>query len=419
MDEQHEERLSRLGEQLADKAITRRRFVTGALALGVSVSALAPILAACGSDDTSTSGSSSSPNASGNKDVRVLGLSAHFQPQHIEKFKADTGYNLIVTTDTLTGMMTKMLTAPQDYDCINNNSTYLQPMFDAGVVTTIALDKIPNWSTAIPLFTDPKAPGSAFDWPTSQVWQDVNDQKEFKAVPAIYNFEAMGYNADQIASVDSYATLFDAKYKGKTAIWNDAVWTIGMTALYLTKTGQMAAPKTFVGDLSAEEIDTVISFLSKKKSAGQFRAFWSDYGQSVNLLAAQEVWAMDAWAPAMIDAKTQSKLPLKYINPKEGNRPWFHGNAMSTKAKNPDGVIALANWMLEGWYGASIAPLGYFSPATSYEKYITPEDKAFVYDGKGLTNMSQAERVANVAYWPGWPTQYEAYLSKWSAFLAG
>ena len=411
--------LNRLGESLNQQKISRRAFLGKGLALGFSMAVLAPILAACGSSsDTSSSTTTAASGAPTNKKIRVLGIAVALQDAQLKQFTADTGYEIEPVIDTLTGMMTKMLTASDEYDCIENNATYMAPVWDAGVIAPIPVEKIPNWKDAIPLFTDPNAPGAKYGWPMSQTYTD-DAKTAFKGVPTFFNFEAMGYNQAKIpGGIDSYAAMYDSKYRNKVAIWNDAVWTIGMTANYLVASGQMPAPATNIGDLSTSEVDTVVAYLTKKKQEGQFRAIWSDYGQSVNLLASQEAWLADAWNPAFNDAARQSKLPLIYINPKEGNRPWYMSIALSKKAKNPEGVYAFANWKLGGWYGAQIAPLGYYSPTTTVKAAMEPAAYEMWYGGKGRPAGSYDERVANVAYWPGWPQQYEYYLAKWSAFLA-
>jgi spermidine/putrescine-binding protein len=191
-----------------------------------------------------------------------------------------------------------------------------------------------------------------------------------------------------------------------------------MTATYLTKSGQMPAPKRNLADLTKDEIDQVVKFLKQKKSEGQFRAIWTDYGQIVNLMASEEAWISDGWNPAIEDAKRQSKLPLKYVNPKEGNRPWFHGTVMSKKGQNPEGVYAFANWTIDGWLGAQIAGLGWYSAAKTVEKFMKPEDYKFWYAGGGRDSGSFDERSANIAYWVSWPSEYDYFLSSWSSFLA-
>jgi spermidine/putrescine-binding protein len=247
-------------------------------------------------------------------------------------------------------------------------------------------------------------------------WSDSDD---FAFVPQYFNCEGMGYNHDLTGTtVTSYGAMFDERYAGQVAIWNDAVWTIGLVANYLARSGQMPPPVKGSGNLTRDEVDVAIGFLQRKKRAGQFRAFWSDYAEVINLVASGDVAVADAWTPAFENAKRLSGADLRYINPREGNRPWFHGIGLSTGSTKMHEVAAFANWRLDGWFGAQVAQLGYYSPTTTVEAAMDPEDYAVWYGGKGREAGSYEQRTANVAFWPQWPTAYDYYLSSWSRFLA-
>jgi spermidine/putrescine-binding protein len=412
-----------LADAVIDRRLSRREFVGRGLKLGLGLPFMASVLAACGNDAGGEAAAGGAPSAgsgagSGSKTIRLLGVGTSLQDPFHVKFAEDTGYEIEPVIDTLTGMLTKMLTEPQNYDAIDQNGTYLQPMLDAGVLTPIDVSAVPNWESARPLFTEPDAPGSSNGWPFSQIFTD-DSQSQFKAVPTFYNYEAMGFNADAIdQDVTSYEALFDEQYAGQVAIWNDALWTIGLAGNYLVKTGDLAEPANGLGNLSTDEIDAVMAFLSERKAAGQFRAFWSDYGQIVNLMASSEVLISDGWNPAFEDAKRQSGLDLRYVNPAEGNRPWFHGLGLSARAQNPEAIATLADWRLDGWFGAQIAPLGYYSPTTTVEDEMSADDFDLWYNGNGRSSGSYDDRTSNVAFWPQWPDNYDYYLGQWSAFLA-
>ncbi len=412
--------VEQLARSLEAGELSRRRFVGRALRLGLGVPLISTILDACTPAPSAPSQSTTpaaAPVKTDNKTIRVLSIDVVLQDAYLKKFTEDTGYTVQPITDTLTGVMVKMLTSSGQYDAVNENASYLAPLVQAGVIAPIPVDKIPNWQYAYPLWTDPNASGNKDGWPISQVFTD-NTHKAFNSVPAFMNLEALGYNSARAASVTSYSVLFDPTYKGKVSIWNDALWTIGMTANYLTKSGQMPAPSKTLGDLTKPEVDQVIKFLKQKKADGQFRAIWTDYGQIVNLMASEEAWVSDGWNPAIEDAKRQSGLALKYTNPAEGNRPWFHGTSLTKNSQNPDGAYVFANWLLGGWFGAQVAQQGWYSTAKTVEQAMKPEDYKFWYAGGGRDSGSYDERAANIAYWPGFPTEYDYYLNSWSSFLA-
>ncbi len=52
------------------------------------------------------------------------------------------------------------------------------------------------------------------------------------------------------------------------------------------------------GNMTKEEIDLTIKTLIEAKKAGQFRAFWKDFNESVNLMASGETVIQSMWSPA-------------------------------------------------------------------------------------------------------------------------
>lgn len=254
--------------------------------------------------------------------------------------------------------------------------------------------------------------------PLSEVYWP-GDRQSFALVPQYFSCEGFGYNAELVSEpIDSYAAMFSDEYAGRVAIWNDAIWTIGLTVNYLTKHGLMMAPERGPGDLTQNEVDEVIRFLRRLKNSGQFRAFWTDYSEVTGLLASGEVAVCDAWIPAFENARRLSGARLSYVNPHEGNRSWFHGLGQSAFTSKVDEVAALANWRLDGWFGAQIAPLGYYSPTTTVESVLSAADFERWYGGLGRDSGSYDERTSNVAFWPGWPSESDYYFSSWSRFLA-
>ena len=73
--------------------------------------------------------------------------------------------------------------------------------------------------------------------------------------------------------------------------------------------------------MTKEEIDKTIAILIDAKKAGQFRAFWTTFDQSVNLMASGEVVIQSMWSPAVTAVRTRG-IPCSYTPLKEGYRAW-------------------------------------------------------------------------------------------------
>ena len=79
------------------------------------------------------------------------------------------------------------------------------------------------------------------------------------------------------------------------------------------------------GNMTKAEIDKTIAFLIEAKKAGQFRAFWKTFDESVNLMASGEVVIQSMWSPAVAAVRAQGhplRLPAAGGRlPRLGRRP--------------------------------------------------------------------------------------------------
>ena len=78
------------------------------------------------------------------------------------------------------------------------------------------------------------------------------------------------------------------------------------------------------GNMTKAEIDFLIDYLIPLKKAGHFRAFWENFGQSVNLMVNGEVALESMWSPAVAAIQAEG-VPCVYAFPKEGMRGWHGG----------------------------------------------------------------------------------------------
>ena len=107
--------------------------------------------------------------------------------------------------------------------------------------------------------------------------------------------------------------------------------------------------------MTKDEIDLTMKIFTEAKKAGQFRAFWTDFNESVNLMASGEVVIQSMWSPAITAVKSQGK-DCVYQPLKEGYRAWAAGFALpkTTKGKTADAVYEFVNWYLSGWLALTL-----------------------------------------------------------------
>jgi putative spermidine/putrescine transport system substrate-binding protein len=112
-----------------------------------------------------------------------------------------------------------------------------------------------------------------------------------------------------------------------------------------------------------EEIDGLIKVLLELKRKKQFRAFWSTFDESVNLMASGEVVIESMWSPAVAHLQSQGH-PTRYAAPPEGFRGWSGGHSISKEVKDPakfQACLDYINWWHSGEPGAIMLRQGYYN----------------------------------------------------------
>merc|ERR1712138_130200 len=108
--------------------------------------------------------------------------------------------------------------------------------------------------------------------------------------------------------------------------------------------------------------------MGEAKKAGQFRAFWKSFDESVNLMASGEVVIQSMWSPAITKVRSMG-VPCIYQPLKEGYRSWGGGLGLSRN--------------LSGWVGGLLMRQGYYSAAPETSKLFMSDDEwGFWYEGK-------------------------------------
>ena len=115
--------------------------------------------------------------------------------------------------------------------------------------------------------------------------------------------------------------------------------------------------------MTIAEIDRVVKVATKYKKQGQFRAYWANFNESVNLMASKEVVVESMWSPAVALLVAQG-INVKYAAPPTGFRGWCSTNGIAAHvASDPAKLQACydyLNWMYDGWLGATIMRQGYY-----------------------------------------------------------
>ena len=193
------------------------------------------------------------------------------------------------------------------------------------------------------------------------------------------------------------------------------------------------------GNMTRAEIDKTIDIMIGLKRAGHFRAFWSNFDQSVNLMASGEVVIQSMWSPAVTVVKSRG-IACRYVPLKEGYRGW--GSVLAPMAHlsglKLDAFYEYMNWYNSGWMGAFIAKSGYYSsvPSTT-QKTLSADEYGYWYEGKPAQNdVKDAygnvvdkkgqvrdggglwDRMGKIACWNTRMTEERHLTRRWNEFVS-
>ena len=257
-------------------------------------------------------------------------------------------------------------------------------------------------------------------------------------IPTVFNADTLGIRPDLIKRpISTWAELLNPEFKGKASILNIPSIGIMDAAMVVESMGEYQYPDK--GNMTRDEIDMTIKILIEAKKAGQFRALWSDFNESVNLMASGEVVIQSMWSPAITAVRTQG-IPCVYQPLKEGYRAWAVGFALSaaTKGYQSDVCYEFINWYLSGFVGGHLNRQGYYSavPSTAKEYMAGYEwdywmlgkpaaQDIMAPDGKKLASVGEIRdggsfetRMGGVACWNATMDENRYMVRKWNEFVA-
>ena len=385
------------------------------------------------------------------KVLRYLGTAVNQSEDITKKVKADTGItiqNIVATTDDVTK---RVATQPNSFDVLDTEYFSLKKLVPSGNILPMDAKKIKEFDNITPIFTkgqlpDGKVIGDQGTAPKKVMFLEGEHSKKFSPtptewvtlIPTVYNADTLGIRPDLIKRpINSWAELLNPEFKGKAAILDIPSIGIMDAAMVVEASGKYKYPDK--GNMTKPEIDMTMKVLTEAKKAGQFRAFWKDFNESVNLMASGETVIQSMWSPAVTAVRSKG-IPCIFQPLKEGYRSWASGFCLS---KGIDGEAAewayeFVNWYLSGWAGAYLNRQGYYSAVLSTAKAnMEPYEWAYWMEGKPAEKDIHApdgsliekagavrdggsyeERMGNVACWNAVMDENDYMVRKWNEFIA-
>lgn len=423
--------------------ISRRKLITKGLAAGGAMLAAA----SC----SPKTGPTIITNKIQDVTLRLIGSGAAQINDIRVQAEKDLGFKINMRALSTAENIQIAITQPKQYDIFDGEYFSLPLVVPSGNLQAINVKRIKEFDNITPIFTTGELyPGARVNTsqgtaPRKVVFLKGKDSTEFAPeptdwatmIPFQYNADTLGYRPDLVdGKIESWADLFDPKFKGKTSLLDIPSIGIMDAAMIMESMGLLEFGDK--GNMSKAELDKVTNILIEQKQAGQFRAFWKTFDESVNLMSSGEVVLQSMWSPAVTAVKARG-IPCVYAPLKEGYRGWGGGLGLSKNLSGIklDAAYEYLNWMLDGWVGGFLSRQGYYSAApVNARKFMKPEEWDFWYEGKPATidmidpfgkkieskgavrdGGSFTERMGNVVCWNSFMPQQVYLVYKWTEFI--
>ena len=382
--------------------------------------------------------------------IRYLGTAVNMGSEPEKRLFEDTGIKIKYISKTTDEVTKTILTQPNSFDIVDSEYFSMPKLVPSGSLLGMDTSRITEWDNVVTAFTEGKVGGKVIGdqgtAPKKVLYLKGPGSKEFSSeptkyvtlIPTVYNADTLGIRPDLInRPISTWAELLNPEFKGKACILNIPSIGIMDAAMVVEAMGEYSYPDK--GNMTKTEIDLTMKIFTEAKKSGQFRAFWSDFNESVNLMASGEVVIQSMWAPAITAVRSQG-IPCVYQPLKEGYRAWAAGFALPSTAKGRQADICYEyiNWFLSGWMGAYLNRQGYYSAVLSTaEANMQPYEWDYWMKGKAATKDilsptgqklagvgeirdggSYEDRMGGVACWNATMDENKYMVRKWNEMIA-
>ena len=382
--------------------------------------------------------------------LRYLGTAVNQSKEIAQKVKADLGITIEYIPVTTDDVSKRIITQPGSFDVVDAEYFQLRKLIPSGNLLGMDAQRIKQVEKITPVFTRGEVAGKKIGdqgtAPKKVFYLEGANSTKFAAaptrwitlIPTVYNADTLGIRPDLIKRpIASWSELLNPEFKGKASILN--IPSIGIMDAAMVVEAMGTHKYKDKGNMTRAEIDLTIKALIEAKKAGQFRAFWKDFNESVNLMASGEVVIQSMWSPAVTKVRSMG-VPCIYQPLKEGYRAWAAGFGLpkTLKGKKLDAAYDFINWFLSGWAGAFLNRQGYYSAVLETARAnMEPYEWAYWMEGKPAEKDIKAPdgtllekagtvrdggsyeaRMGGVACWNAVMDENDYMVRKWNEFIA-
>ncbi len=386
-------------------------------------------------------------------ELRHVGVSYSVVKAIGDQASKDLGFKVTMQNLDTSAAINRFVTQPNSVDIADVEGWQAKLATKRSVLQGIEVKKIKEFDNILPIFTKGEFGGKVVSRQGISPYEAMYIEKPMATdlhegvteyatfLPQVYNADSIGYRPDLIGrEITEWKELINPAFKGKAAILDVPAIGIMDAALCFESAGEIKYGNK--GNMTKSEIDFTINRLIELKKAGHWRATWTTFDQSVQLMAAGEVIIQSMWSPAVAAVRVKGMpcvyAPVNIKNGKEGYRGWCNGMALMRhlKGKKLDAAYEYLNWYLSGWQGGFVARYGYYSPVpTTAKKFLSPTEWEYWYEGKPAKAVindpygvpmekpgakrdggSFIDRVTNISCWNTLMDEAQYMNKRWNDF---
>ncbi|APO87137.1 MULTISPECIES: polyamine ABC transporter substrate-binding protein [unclassified Marivivens] len=298
------------------------------------------------------------------EEVRVYNWSDYIDEALLEKFEAETGYDLIYDVfDSNEVLETKMLAGGSGYDVVVPTGTFLQRQIVAGAFQPLDMSKLPNAGNLWDVIKDRTAqydPGNAYSinymWGTTGIGVNTGKVAELLGDDAPINSLELVFNPANMEKLAECGVHFlDAPTE--------------MVPAALAYAGLDPDAKDADSLAKAEEVLMAVRPYIQKFHSSEY----------INALANGEICVAFGWSGDILQARdraaeAENGVEVAYNAPTEGALMWFDQMAIPADAPNPEGAHAFLNFIMDAQNMADASNYVYYANGNKASQELLIED---------------------------------------------
>jgi spermidine/putrescine transport system substrate-binding protein len=328
-------------------------------------------------------------------EITVFTWETYHEPPWVSAYTEKTGVKVnVVNTGSVDEMYSKTRSGAIEPDIILVDSGSIPRYVKANLLVPFDASKVPN----------------AKNVTSSLDWQSMNtiDGELYGGIPYNWGTQPLMYHTEKVVPApDSWAVLWDAKYKGKVNMFDDSYVTIPMIALYV------GAKDPF--NLTDDEFEDVREALRELRP--QIRTIAKGFDDATSIYSAGDAVVGYCQNIAVVTDLVERGVPFAYSFPTEGTPSWVD-NFVITERGDRQAVYDFCNECLTLPWQSEFIQFSANNGILSETDARTANVSEDILTKTNIVDQSMAGFFDSLVFFQP-PEDFDRRLEIWNEFKAG